>query len=205
MTPKPDGFPPRCGRETASTKKPCRGFRLDPYPSCVTHLTPEECRDYERRKAEQNAFWAPFLQKRANLIAGQPSCWSWPVERSHSARALESVAANDLRLSEELADEVLEEWHAGRCAICGRSDALVMDHDHATGLVRGRLCRQCNTNEGLDGRIGTVYQRYRELPPTLILGVRLRYWDPYLRKYAEPARDEDDGLGERNPLTNIGL
>lgn len=31
-----------------------------------------------------------------------------------------------------------------RCEICGRADALVVDHDHGTGELRGTLCRVCN-------------------------------------------------------------
>lgn len=36
----------------------------------------------------------------------------------------------------------------GRCAVCEQRDALVVDHDHATGKARGLLCSGCNKAEG---------------------------------------------------------
>lgn len=37
----------------------------------------------------------------------------------------------------------------GRCAVCKKSfPRLDVDHDHATGLVRGLLCRRCNLAVG---------------------------------------------------------
>ncbi len=31
------------------------------------------------------------------------------------------------------------------CEMCGRTDkTLVVDHDHATGMIRGHVCKRCN-------------------------------------------------------------
>lgn len=45
--------------------------------------------------------------------------------------------------------DVLVETQHGLCPVCCRSFTLErppnIDHDHQTGLVRGALCRECNT------------------------------------------------------------
>jgi hypothetical protein len=55
-------------------------------------------------------------------------------------------------ISEQDVRRMLDE-QGGVCAICGgqqrnsrwRSTMLCVDHDHATGRVRGLLCNNCNT------------------------------------------------------------
>lgn len=34
------------------------------------------------------------------------------------------------------------------CQVCGTSDNVYIDHDHATGKFRGVLCRECNSALG---------------------------------------------------------
>jgi len=46
--------------------------------------------------------------------------------------------------------EGLVEKQEGKCAICGRPWEVV-DHDHATGIVRGLLCQRCNKGIGALG------------------------------------------------------
>ena len=43
----------------------------------------------------------------------------------------------------------LLELHDGKCHVCQTKVAQVIDHDHNTGLVRGVLCKWCNTLLGM--------------------------------------------------------
>lgn len=172
----------RCGRPTLSTRNACRALRLFPFAACVKHLNDEERTTYETEKAKWRAHFQPYRQQRTALLLGDPACWSWPVP------------GEDLASGDEYEDaRRLSDWQKGRCAICGIVDQLVNDHDHQTGLVRGRLCRPCNTSEGFDGRPGTVFERYRQRPPTSMLRIRLRYWDPIAKAFAQPERQIEDG------------
>jgi len=39
----------------------------------------------------------------------------------------------------------------GGCALCGGTDRLIVDHNHATNATRGILCSRCNTRLGQHG------------------------------------------------------
>ncbi|MER7053510.1 endonuclease domain-containing protein [Streptomyces sp. NPDC000351] len=172
---------PPCGRATRRGT-PCRQSPLAYWRlpkrtgrphSCLHHLTPNERAEYDREVAVAEA---EEREARQRVDGMAPACWGWqaPVD----------VAPQDP--DPDVAGlEAIEAWQAGRCGICCAQATLVVDHEHATGLVRGLLCQQCNTAEAF--RILGPYQRYRERPPATILGVRARYWDPLAKDYARPA------------------
>lgn len=45
--------------------------------------------------------------------------------------------------------EEMETAQDGRCAICREEKALVIDHCHTSGVVRGLLCKTCNAGLGM--------------------------------------------------------
>lgn len=83
---------------------------------------------------------------------------STPEEKR--ARRIVRMRRYNMRSLYGLTLEQLEQMHAeqgGRCKICRRETRLwvgvknnsaCVDHDHATGQVRGLLCRRCNAALG---------------------------------------------------------
>lgn len=67
-----------------------------------------------------------------------------------TSRSRRRRAANlKFRYGLSLADyDALLIRQGGGCAICGTPSDLHVDHDHATGRVRGLLCRGCNIGVG---------------------------------------------------------
>ncbi|MGW0737668.1 endonuclease domain-containing protein [Streptomyces sp. NPDC002851] len=69
-------------------------------------------------------------------------------------------------------------WQRELCAICGIEEKrMFTDHCHRTGMVRGKLCRSCNTLEGYSG--APLFSAYRLRPPVVLLGVTQPYRDAH--------------------------
>ncbi|NGN63272.1 hypothetical protein G5C51_05040 [Streptomyces sp. A7024] len=128
--------------------------------------------------------------------ANGPACHDWQPPDGRSRRAVASALS------------AIREWQAGRCAICESSDssksresgALVVDHHHPSGLVRGLLCHGCNTAEGRStGFYDEPYGAYRQRPPALIVGLTERYpsWRPNAYYYVLGDPPDDPALAAR--------
>lgn len=152
---------------------------------CKTHLTAED-------RALLEGCLLAGEQERQKLV---PACWSWPLPFSDGTEPPSSP-----QMPEDSGRDLLIAWQDGRCALCGETGALVEDHDHETGMVRGFLCRTCNSmeghaSEGADGRIGC----YRERPPTVILGIGFQYIDPWTGRTAEHRTEGFDPWANADP------
>lgn len=87
------------------------------------------------------------------LGAGNPSCIRCRYLRNEKLRNRRrikkplTVAMTRLGLSYEDVER-LKTYYDGKCAICGGTDRLVIDHCHTTVAFRGILCNGCNLGLG---------------------------------------------------------
>jgi hypothetical protein len=95
-----------------------------------------------RCKAEKPGiaeFFPPHNKKRNGLDSWCRAC-----------RATYRSSVNRGKFRSVISDEALKDLKASvkECVICGDTGALVVDHDHQTGKVRGMLCNHCNRGLG---------------------------------------------------------
>ena len=97
------------------------------------------CTRCKEEKPETTEFFPPHNKKRNGLDSWCRSCRA--TYRNANCRG---------RFRNVITDEALADIKATvtQCVICGDDGPLVVDHDHATGEVRGMLCSHCNRGLG---------------------------------------------------------
>ena len=188
-----------CGRPT-NQGTPCTKGRLHWWVGLFAVEYADGCKWHvsQRSREAYEAGKQAFEARRLAALYADPICWAWSVPQDMDNWTPRLDGYIDSQTTDEtlqylMSDRapreymLLDEWQDGRCAICGDRERLVEDHDHATGLTRGYLCHGCNTREGNDHGSATLFGKYRELHPTRMLGLNIRYWDPITKDFAQPA------------------
>ena len=109
---------------------------------------------WEKNKAYQRAYRKAHPEKRKAYYAAHREEWKAYARARYDAcpeahRAKHYKRRYGITLADY--DRMLKDQD-GRCKICGRTPGhtrLCVDHDHATGEVRGLLCKPCNQALGL--------------------------------------------------------
>lgn len=101
---------------------------------------------------------AEFGRNKTKLYGRSSACRICTQQQQKRAYTTEKNRRSKLKsiygVSPDDYDQLLAEQYGG-CAICGsrvgnkRTLSLHVDHDHATGVVRGLLCGRCNTALGM--------------------------------------------------------
>ncbi|AKU44929.1 EndoVII [Mycobacterium phage Barriga] len=126
------------------------------------------------------------IRKPALTRSGKPVPGKRCVTHERVRKATTKLTAREKHLL-ELYDLSLEEYDAikdyqgGKCAICqratGATRALAVDHDHATGYVRGTICATDNKILGHARDSVEFFKRaidYLENPPAFaVIGKRI--------------------------------
>lgn len=87
----------------------------------------------------------------------RPTGFGYVCKECHRKKAKKISIKTKFGISLDEFKEI-ERAQNGNCAICGKKESkkrngrpvrLSVDHDHATGIIRGLLCTRCNTAIGL--------------------------------------------------------
>ena len=152
---------PDCGgpkKASAKKCKPCyyaRGYKQCSEPMCTNMAITKGLCNTHRLRLKRNGRTEHLCFKcgePATNLAGSPRCDKCRAE----VKDLIQRKADVKRLYGMEWDDYIAmiDLQGNKCAICGTSDPgrghvnLSVDHDHATGKVRGLLCHPCNVGIG---------------------------------------------------------
>lgn len=88
---------------------------------------------------------------------------AWRKKNPEAARMKDRRAALKKKYGLTIAEaDMLKAEFNGRCWICRTAKAVVIDHCHNTGKVRGSLCHSCNTFLGRVEAIDGLLKRMKD-------------------------------------------
>jgi len=139
-------------------------------PKTIPGRPPKECCDCATLpEGQRPRVWRPT--DHAKL---KPRCVSHQRETHKAAKKTQQATyqVKTYGMTPEMNEELLAIQN-GACAIClfatGKTKALATDHDHKTGLVRGKLCGP--DNHDIIGRIELIAGRNSESPVDVLLRI----------------------------------
>lgn len=111
--------------------KPLEDFS---YHNKATQTLRARCRDCESKA---------YFKYKSNNKMKLNNDWRKASKKYYDSTPNVNRTLRNYNLSKEEYNNLIE-FQEYRCAICGSSDKLVIDHNHESGIVRGLLCNYCN-------------------------------------------------------------
>ncbi len=138
---KRDGLQPRC--------KSCVKYAYDSYVQSGVIPRHKRCSRCKKRKSSTE--FSPHKGRSDGLQSRCKSCRTDLELARRQTGAIRVYQINRLYGLSSTGYAALLDMQGGTCAICRQvyaAEKLCIDHDHATGKIRGILCNPCNTGLG---------------------------------------------------------
>ena len=185
----------RCKDGRLSRCKPCyaehQRRRRETHKGNFTNLVPVESKKCSHCKSVKPA--VEFHISRSSVDGLTYICRDCALEwgRKHAAKSLGTRKhyINTYGITPQQAEDLFAS-QCGVCAICKRVPAIpCIDHDHATGVVRGVLCSWCNGMLAAIERPGFIEQALEYLTDPVVKVVQSGVCRPPRRKFSSPVSE----------------